>query len=94
MTKGDPRDIFSHNLSEDIIRSLLQQTILSKLVQPAEVRVTGDEVVTTLYRLHTQQQNKNMLNNIVDALEVKEVQNVICLGSASWPGAGRGGCCC
>ena len=94
MTKGDPQDIFSNNLSADIIRSLLQQTILSELVQPAEVRVTGDEVVTTLYTLHTQHQYTNMLNNIVEALEVKDVQNVLCLVSASWPGAGRGGCCC
>ena len=49
--KGEPRESFNIYLST-IPRSLLQQTILSKLVQPADVSVTGEEVVSSIAVYH------------------------------------------
>ena len=49
--KGEPRDSLYIYLST-IPRSLLQQTILSTLVQPADVSVTGEEVDSSIIAVY------------------------------------------
>ena len=52
--KGEPRESFNIYLSTivSIPRSLLQQTMLNKLVQPADVSVTGEEVDSSIIAVY------------------------------------------